>query len=522
VHTGPLTGTVVDGQLQSVRIAGTVALDAVYAAVRDPEWGTMPGVFSSYDVSVDRDSFTASFTCRHGDVFEWNGRLRGRDGIVTFDFDGVALRQFAANRIGFCLLHPIELAGHPVIGRTVTGPVESRFPERISPHQLLVELRGLRYEVATGTWLDLSFDGDLFEMEDHRNWTDAGWKTYCTPVRRPHPVTYQPGDRVHQTVTLSVCADRAGVIGLRSATVLPAIGFGAALMAIDEVAVARLRELRPAHLRVELSATADFRDRLALAADEAAALDTQLDVDVVAPPSATWSRVAQALAAQPRLGRVAVFDEATQVTPAGMAAALRDALRAHGADVPVGGGSHASFAELNCADPPPNGLDFVTYGITPQVHHFDDASIMDTLLAQPHTLRDAHQIAGAAPVVVGPVTLHPRAPDPRQATDFLAAWTVGSIAALAEAGADAITYFQTYGAAGLGTAEAAFPVHRVFAAIAGLGGHPVHRLDVPPREVTALVVGSTVLVANLRDTPRTTKLDGQLDLDPYQVAVVDR
>lgn len=25
------------------------------------------------------------------------------------------------------------------------------------------------------------FEGDVFEMEDQRNWTDASYKTYCTP-----------------------------------------------------------------------------------------------------------------------------------------------------------------------------------------------------------------------------------------------------------------------------------------------------------------------------------------------------
>ena len=30
--------------------------------------------------------------------------------------------------------------------------------------------------------LELLFEGDLFEMEDQRNWTDASFKTYCTPA----------------------------------------------------------------------------------------------------------------------------------------------------------------------------------------------------------------------------------------------------------------------------------------------------------------------------------------------------
>ena len=31
---------------------------------------------------------------------------------------------------------------------------------------------------------ELAFEGDIFEMEDQRNWTDASFKTYCTPLAR--------------------------------------------------------------------------------------------------------------------------------------------------------------------------------------------------------------------------------------------------------------------------------------------------------------------------------------------------
>jgi D-apionolactonase len=243
-------------------------------------------------------------------------------------------------------------------------------------------------------------------------------------------------------------------------------------------------------------------------------------VDLVASPGDTWSALAEALASEPRLGRVAVFDAATMTTPSQMVVMLREALRARGTTVPVGGGSRAAFAELNRAELPLRELDFVTYGITPQAHHIDDDSIMDTLLAQPDTVRDAHRIAGGLPVVIGPVTLHPNRPDPRQASDFLAAWTLGSIAALAEGGAAAVTYFQTFGATGLATAAATYQVLSVFEAIAGLAGRPVHRLDAPTREVTVVAVGPIVLVANLRDIRRTIRLDGDVELAPYQVVVM--
>ena len=48
----------------------------------------------------------------------------------------------------------------------------------------------------------IRFEGDLWEMEDQRNWTDASYKTYSTPLRLPYPVEIHEGDRVWQRVTI--------------------------------------------------------------------------------------------------------------------------------------------------------------------------------------------------------------------------------------------------------------------------------------------------------------------------------
>jgi hypothetical protein len=48
------------------------------------------------------------------------------------------------------------------------------------------------------------FEGDLFEMEDQRNWTDASFKTYCTPFALPWPKEAHPGLRFHPRVMISV------------------------------------------------------------------------------------------------------------------------------------------------------------------------------------------------------------------------------------------------------------------------------------------------------------------------------
>jgi hypothetical protein len=48
----------------------------------------------------------------------------------------------------------------------------------------------------------LRFAGDVFEMEDQRNWTDASFKTYGRPLARAFPYRIGPGERVRQSVTI--------------------------------------------------------------------------------------------------------------------------------------------------------------------------------------------------------------------------------------------------------------------------------------------------------------------------------
>ena len=75
---------------------------------------------------------------------------------------------------------------------------------------------------------------------------------------------------------------------------------------------------------------------------------------------------------------------------------------------PVVGGTDLWFAELNRDRPDMSAMDGLVYSITPQVHTFDEASIAQSLEAQPETVKTATTFAGGLPVVVSPVTLRPR------------------------------------------------------------------------------------------------------------------
>ena len=113
------------------------------------------------------------------------------------------------------------------------------------------------------------------------------------------------------------------------------------------------------------------------------------------------------------------------------------------ADVPFFGGTSANFNELNRNRECVSGADGVAYSLNPQVHAFDDLSLMENIAGQPEALSTLRTFT-SLPVAVSPIAL--RVPsssaDPRQSTQFAAAWTLASIAALSRAGADSLTYFE--------------------------------------------------------------------------------
>ena len=206
-------------------------------------------------------------------------------------------------------------------------------------------------------------------------------------------------------------------------------------------------------------------------------------------------------------------------------------------------GTNANFAELNRGRPPAGLADWICYSINPQVHAFDDDSLIETLEAQRDTVTSARRFAGTSRIVVSPVTFKPRfnavatgpepelppgelppQVDPRQATLFAAGWTLGSLAALAGGGVERVTYFETTGWRGVmevddgcpwptqfpSTPGCVFPVWHLLADLARLAGCELQPViaDAPLRVQGFAVrrgdVG-TLWLANV--TSRTTQVD---------------
>ncbi|MFQ3647381.1 MAG: hypothetical protein SNJ83_00845 [Aggregatilineales bacterium] len=522
LDAGPLSLQFEYGVLRYIRLGGVEALRQIYSAVRDHNWGTVPGVLSNLIVTQHDDRFEVTFDCAHqqGEVhFVWRGAITGdADGTLRYHMAGEALSTFRRNRIGFCVLHPMQCAGAACrILHTDGTQTDARFPVAIAPHQPFFDIRAVQHEYAPNCWLEVRMEGDTFEMEDQRNWIDASFKTYCTPLALPFPVTVPAGTRIEQTITLtpltpppSAATSADAPLALRpmpTERTLPPLGLGAASHdePLSPRQIERLKALGLAHLRVDVRFDQPYwQDQLARRAAEAASLGAALEValHLSDPAEEQLAAVAQ-LGLPARVARWLIFRVGEKSTREPWLALARQHL---GADAALVTGTDAFFTELNRERPPHHAADGVVYSLNPQVHAFDDASLVETLAVHATTLETARTFCGGKPIYVGPVTFKmrwnpnatapepptapdelPRQADPRQMSLFGAGWALGSLKYLALAGAAGTTHFETTGYMGIMATEAGsrlpdqfpnvaggvYPMYHVFADLAGFTGAQV-------------------------------------------------
>jgi hypothetical protein len=62
-------------------------------------------------------------------------------------------------------------------------------------------MEGMKWTTADNLQMELTFEGDIFETEDQRNWTDSSYKTYSTPLSLPFPVSVTKGEKINQRIS---------------------------------------------------------------------------------------------------------------------------------------------------------------------------------------------------------------------------------------------------------------------------------------------------------------------------------
>lgn len=578
---GPLEAALEDGNLRHIRIGGREAIRAISYVVRDRNWGTYVPRITDLVVRQQDGRFIVTYSAVCGDAeqeFRYEARIEGGVDGLRFAATGRAATDFMTNRTGFVVLHPIAgVAGAPVQVLHVDGKLEhARFPDLIEPYQPFMDIRALTHEVRPGLSVTCRMEGDTFEMEDQRNWTDASYKTYVRPIGLPWPFVLPANEAIEQSVTLRFEGTARGARGGEEPVAmtcgeaggsLPAVGLGYdPAVDVPEAAAALVAALAPRHLRFRFDPRRHRAQDMGRARALADRCGAELVLEAVLPCAGDVGAEARDLAATAE--EVGARFAAVVVSPApdlkgtlpGSAwpdcpplQTVYAAMRSAFPGIPLGGGQYCFFTELNRKRPPAGSLDFMTYSTCATVHAGDDTSVMETLECLPAVFRSAAAIAQGREQWVGPSAIglpdnpYGSAPadnpengrkamarmDPRQRGLFGAAWTLGFLARCAEAAGPARIRAVTLGApvGEFGVVHAptpypqplydetggVYPLFHVLRGLARISGSPVRPWHSSrPDRVLGLVTDGEAWASNLSSEPQRVRLDS-----PGTLAILD-
>ena len=447
---------------------GHEVLRRIFVTVRDKNWQEVPP--AQWESEIDQAQRTATLTARHisdSVAFEWKGVLRVSDGLrsLRFQITGQVLQDMEVCRLGLVVLHPVEsMVGSQLaaIGPrtdqrlTVSGILAPQPIVNAVPQAMTEPFAKLLVERADFGRLELQFEGDLFELEDQRNWGDASFKTYCTPLRLGFPralkagtsivhsveVRFRPGTGSKTIPAQAGAATRSG--GTPSdVPVNTNRGWGASDRSASGVfprigrewrhsssAVCQVSGHEPpwSHLHFEAEGPESVTALRALL-ESATCPKVEIGMETVGDgPS---SEVLTLLSVyREHIARLLLYGSRTSLPSAALVERWRRQLEATGAQqpIPVLAATRGYFVEFNREVAFDAAVSGIAFPLTATVHSDDAETISDNV----PTIRDMADTArnhlGFAEVAVAPLALYyPRKISQKFPTELIAPWLAATL-----------------------------------------------------------------------------------------------
>lgn len=459
----PALGDLVQhGAIGPVWCDGYEILRRIFVTVRDRKWQEIAP--QEWNTEVNEESRTASISARHiADQvdFEWRGTLHVTSDAreLSFAFSGRALRDMEICRLGIVVLHPIEsMIGARVSAKDSQAEHRLQVARTIAPQPMVngipVALAGpfsvLRIERSDFGELELRFEGDLFELEDQRNWGDASFKSYCTPLRLGFPRIVKAGTSIAHSVQLrfmpaaahsSPELSRAQTLAPSARRVFPQIGREWRSPSTS----ARFFEKEPAwrHVLFPISGRDDNLAALRALLESVSGPNVEIGIEA-AGELALLNKVLSLLARhRHRVARLFAYGAGPSAPLAGDVKHLRQVMSASAAlaDVPVFAATRGYFVEFNRAVPSTIPVSGIAFPLTATVHSDDIETIADnaaTIRDIANTARELMQLPGIA---IAPLAFYyPRSEPPRVfPSQLVFSWLAASLIQAALAGVTSLT-----------------------------------------------------------------------------------
>jgi hypothetical protein len=496
VEHGDFTFDLARAAIRNVRYKDVQMIDLLYTAIRPWDWSTLDPDEHSEDVKVTGDKCVITIK----DLFA--GALDARTEItisnantfsVAYELQGLA--EYSVNRWGICFC----LNSADWMGSTVDSQGNQfRLPESISPQRvvdgvtqgLFPAANEMHFVAPDNRSLKVNSTGKVLEAEDQRNWTDNTYKIYSGSLSEPRPYVASAGSIWSQSVIFEFDSPSKPVpdgskIVVKEIDSLPSIGvqFNTdSLLPVDTLDTAFVL-LDIDHIRInEESLTAQKINSVSA---------NGLIVEAALLSSNSGEKLHQDIAHLnkqiPAGSRILIQREGREIVEE--------------SDLPQNK-SLSSFipgTDAYLVDLHRNKYNFgesVSYSMVPTLHSSDTETIFRTLQTQTESISFAQEFL-APQVLISPITFSTRGnPETGHARDQRinfanseialrirtiegAAWTLGSIFALASAGAYSGTWHELFGKFGLIFSEdSAIKFSPTFHALSALGAHHAHQITI--------------------------------------------
>lgn len=484
---GKLQFLYAEGTIRKIKTkVGTELLRAVYPAVRDKNWGTVP--FSMISETIEQNANQLLISCKvefcqneivleagYEIVFNISGEIR-------YAFSAKAKSAFLKNRIGLNILLPIEgVMGQKFVSKNTDTTNSDIFPELISPHQPLKDICNLSWTDVFNNKISIKLEGDLFEMEDQRNWTDASYKIYSTPLELPFPVAVEAGEQINQKIVIKTqIPEDFNAIPLKHRENQKSFKFPVLSLGMpektekhhpEEIDLIKLSGFKYFTAFFDLSQK-DRQQQLVLRLNETRLLGAKCKLIFISglnlnsEDTETLIKTLESYSTE--IHSVEFHSKKNFISDKSQIAQIIQQTRKKLPKLKIGGGTYAYYAELNRAKKLTKDIDFLSFSICPQVHAFDNLTLIENLAGIRYVALDAQKKSNL-PLHISAISLKQRMNfvatdkdkpkilpqklpdnvDERQQSIFAALWTIGCVKNLAIAGVNFASFYQTKGQTGI-------------------------------------------------------------------------
>ena len=489
VEHGDFTFDLARAAVRNVRYKNVQIIDLLYTAIRPWDWSTLDPDQHSEDVKVDGDICTITIKDLFAGALDARTEITiTKDNKFTISYELRGLAEYSVNRWGVCFcLNTADWMGSTVKSqsnqyqlpaaispqRVVDGVTQGLFP---AANQMLIAAPDNRSIKVTST-------GKVLEVEDQRNWTDNTYKIYSGSLSEPRPFVTSAGSLWQQSVTFEISPPSKQVpdgskIVVKEIDSLPSIGLQFntdPLLPLDALNTA-LFLLDIDHMRInEESLTAQ---KIISASTNGLIVEAAL---LSSHSGDKLHREVEHLNKQiPAGSRVLIHREGRGIIEV--------------SDLPKNK-SLSSFipgTDAYLVDLHRNKYNFgesISYSMVPTLHSSDTETIFKTLYTQRESIQFVQEFL-APQVLISPITFSTRGnPETGHSRDQRinfanpemalrirtiegAAWTLGSIFALASAGAYSGTWHELFGEFGIIYPDGdAIKFTPTFHALSALGAH---------------------------------------------------